>query len=395
MKGTTIVVAALLVWAGIAGAQSKGAQSAGIQSAEIQSGGLALVGAKILPMRGEDLEKGTILIREGKIEGIGPRLSVPDGFERLNLEGRVVMPGMIDLNAYLGAYGELHENIHALTPDIRAADAFNPFKDEVKRARSSGVTTFVLAPRDRNVVGGRTSVVKMPGEDAIRPRFLNRLGPWKISLGQAALQSGRAPTSRAGAVALVRSALENAQPGDALHALIRRETSALIHVQTAAEAERTVALMKAYNLRGCLVNALDVKDAAASLAKAGVAVAFGPYSLDLLDRQLQGAAALAAAGGRVAFVSDAPRTRMADIRVTAVLAVHLGLDRRAALRGLTLTAAELLGVQDRVGSLEAGKDADMVVFSGDPLDLTSSIERVLVDGKTLYIRKKISGKGAK
>jgi len=86
----------------------------------------------------------------------------------------------------------------------------------------------------------------------------------------------------------------------------------------------------------------------------------------------------------VAFASDAPLTRMEDLRVTAALAVRAGLDRRIALRGLTLTAAELAGVSERVGSIEAGKDADLVVLSGDPLELTSRILRVMVDGRTLY-----------
>lgn len=386
MKGILIFAAAALVWGGTIVAQPRG---------------LALVGARVITMAGNDLEKGVVLLHKGKIIGVGPRLPVPDGFAQLNLEGQVIMPGMIDLNTYLSGYADLQENVHALTPGIRAGDAFDPFQAGVKKARSSGVTTFALAPRDRNLVGGRVAVVKMPGENPGRGRFLLPAGPFKVSLSRAAFLSRRAPTSSAGAVAMLREALERSR-GEVLEPTLndlaplgRGEIPAFIHVHTAAEAETAVSLMKEFGLRGCLVHALDVHDAAATLARAKVAVAFGPFTLGLLARQLRGPAALARAGGQVAFVSDAPRTRMADIRVTAVLAVQHGLDRRTALRALTLTAAEILGLQDRVGSLEVGKDADLVVFSGDPLDLASRIERVLVDGRVIHIKKPASGKGVK
>jgi imidazolonepropionase-like amidohydrolase len=360
-----------------------------------QSGPLALVGGKVLPVAGAEIQDGVVLIRDGRIERVGRELEVPPGYRRIDTKGGVIMPGMIDLNAYAGGYADLLESVSAVTPDVRAIDAFDPWHPDLSRLPASGVTTFVLAPRPGNVIAGRTAVLKSiaPSRERVRPRMLRSEAAFLLSVGRAAAGSERPPTSRPGVIDLLRRALARARgskaderwPGlRALQPLLAGQEAAFIHVEDAVDARAAVAVATEFGLNACLVNARDIGDAAESVARSGAAVAFGPFDLGMLDRQLSGPARVGAAGGRVAFVSNAPLTRMADIRVTAALAVRFGLDRETALRGLTLTAAELAGVGDRVGSLEPGKDADLIVLSGDPLELVSRILRVVIDGETVY-----------
>jgi len=360
-----------------------------------QSGPLALVGGKVLPVVGAEIPDGIVLIRDGRIERVGRGIEVPPGYRRIDTRGCVIMPGMIDLNAYVGGYPDLLESVSAVTPAVRAIDAFDPWHPDVARLPASGVTTFVLAPRPGNVIAGRTAVLKSPApsRDRARPRVLRSAAAVMLSVGRAAAGPERPPTSRPGAIELLRRTLARARGSEAaerrpalrsLQPVLAGQETAFIHVEDAVDARAAVAVASEFGLRACLVNARDIGDAAESVARSGAAVAFGPFDLGMLDRQLSGPARVGAAGGRVAFVSNAPLTAMADIRVTAALAVRFGLARQTALRGLTLTAAELAGVGDRVGSLEPGKDADLVVLSGDPLELVSRILRVVVDGETVY-----------
>lgn len=360
-----------------------------------QSEGLALVGGTVVTVVGPDIADGVVLVRDGRIERVGRGLSVPPGYRRIDAAGGVIMPGMIDLNAYAGAYEDLQETVSAVTPAVRAIDAFDPWHPDVARLPASGVTTFVLAPRPGNVIAGRTAVLKSlaPAPDRVRPRVLRPEAAFQLSVGRAAGQPGRPPTSRPGVVELLRRTLSRARQSEtagrrpdlvALEPLLAGREVAFIHVEDTVDARAAVAVSAEFGLKACLVNARDVGDAAEWIGRSRTAVAFGPFDLGMLDRELSGPARVSTAGGRVAFASSAPRTPMADLRATAALAVRYGLDRRTALRGLTLTAAELAGVEDRVGSLEPGKDADLVVLSGDPLELVSRILRVVVDGRTVY-----------
>jgi len=232
---------------------------------------VALVGAKVLTVSGADLNDAVVLLRDGKIERVGEGLEVPAGYERIEVaNGGVVIPGMIDLHAYLGAHDDLHEDARVLTPGFWAADAFDPFHPEVEKARASGVTTFVLAPRTRNVIGGRVAVVKMPAPGLNRPRYLRRAGPFALSLGGAARQTGRMPTSRTGVVDLLRETILRARGPEAdrdpvlteLKPILGGRDSVFMHVETAVDARAAVALARDFGFRACLVHARAVGDAA-------------------------------------------------------------------------------------------------------------------------------------
>ncbi len=346
----------------------------------------ALVGARLLPVGSAPIERGTLVVRDGKIAAIGANVSVPDGVESIDVSGAVVTPGLIDLACHLGLTGGLAETVDPIALDVHAADAFDPFAKEVARSRSSGVTTFVLALGDGAVVPGHTAVVKMPVPDQIHPVFLHRAGALQAHFGTPPASATGAPTSRLGASAAIRGVLDDAATREAFGRVVRR-LGMLVSIDRASDATAAVRFGRAHGFAPCVFGAPDLRDAAAVIGKARAAVAFGPFDLAMPDRVYSAPAAIVAAGGRVGFASLAPRTRMHDLRATAALAVRGGLDPAVALRGLTLTPAEIVGAATRVGSLEVGKDADLVVWSGDPLSLTSSVRRVIVDGRTAWSAK--------
>jgi imidazolonepropionase-like amidohydrolase len=209
----------------------------------------------------------------------------------------------------------------------------------------------------------------------------------KLSLGEEALRRDREPTSRPGAAHLLREILADAKSETAIELLERRRL-ALVHASRLADILRAIELKESAGLHAALVHADDAHEALERLRNARLPVIVGPLTVDSTRERLEAPGRLAAAGIAIAFGTDAPRVAESDLRVMAALAVKHGLDRAKALRAMTLEAAEILGVAQQLGSIESGKDADLVVYDGDPLALTSSIELVMVEGRIVHRKPK-------
>lgn len=343
---------------------------------------VVLKGARIVPVSGPEIENGMILLEDGRIRKIGATIDVPAGAKVIELpKTSWVLPGFVDAHSYLGSAFDVEESTESLTPEARAVEAFTSRHPDVLAAMGSGVTTVALAPGNGNLVGGRVGIVKLNGQRYDRALRTVAAG-FKASLGLEALRPDREPTSRTGAVAMLRDRLRD--PKDELHGL-----PLFVHVSTPGEVESALDLQSNFKMkRMILVHARQAGDAVDRIAAANVPVAFGPLTVSDRRATLETPARLARAGVAVAFVSDAPATPEEHLRVTAAFAVKYGMERDAALRALTAVPADLLGLSKECGALAEGMAGDVVVWSGDPLSLTSGVDLVIVDGRITWRREK-------
>jgi imidazolonepropionase-like amidohydrolase len=337
---------------------------------------IVLKGGQVVTMTPADVENGTVVIEGGKIRRVGTDVEVPAGAEVIELpKGSMVLPGFIDLHSHLGSAFEVEESTEASTPRVKAVEAFTSRHPDVQAALGSGVTSVALAPGNGNVIGGRVGVIKLNGARYDRALFRDSVA-LKVSLGGEALRRDREPTSHGGALRLLRDLLK--EPADEIKGL-----PLFVHANTAGEIESALDLAAAFKLPLVLLHAREAARPGAPRL-AGLTVGFGPLTPNDPRELLEAPAALARAGAKLAFVSDAPATSEEQLRVTAGFAVKYGLDRQEALRAMTVTPAAALGLAREIGTIEAGKDADLVAWSGDPLSLTSSVELVIVNGTIVY-----------
>jgi len=342
---------------------------------------ILLKGGRIVTLSGAELDSGMILIENGKIRGIGATIDAPPGAEVIEIARTSwVLPGFVDAHSHLGSAFDVEESTESWTPEARAVEAFTSRHAEVRAALGSGVTTVALAPGNGNLVGGRVGIVKLNGQRYDRALRLISAG-FKVSLGPEALRPDRQPTSRTGAVAILRDRLR-----DATSELLTNPM--FVHANSPGEIESALDLQSAFRLKMALVHARQAGEVLDRIAAAKLPVAFGPLTVSERRDVLETPGRLARAGVPVAFVSDAPATPEEHLRVSAAFAVKYGMDREAALRALTTVPAELLGLSKDCGSIVEGKAADLVIWSGDPLSLTSDVEQVLVDGRVTWKKGK-------
>ena len=359
---------------------------------------LVIRAGKIWTLTNGVITDGIIIINNGKIQAVGEDTDVPEGAKVLDMSDKNVMPGMIDAHCHIGLsldiLSEMDETVTAIAADMQILDAFNPHADDVKKALRSGVTTVMLAPGYRNPVGGQPAVVKLDTSKA-NDWVLKRSAGVEFSLMNQALMFDREPTSRAGLIELVKEELDEAkayQEGfnprlTVLKSVVNANLPAYIWAHNVDEIVSAMSIVDEYNLNAVLVAAGQGDEVTDMIAERNLPVIYPPLLLSSKDKDLRRAGKIANSGVKLAFSSLAPKTDLCDLRTSAILAVKYGLDKETALKSLTINAAEILGVADRLGSISEGKDADLVIVNGDPLQLTSSIEMVLINGNIVYQRQ--------
>jgi imidazolonepropionase-like amidohydrolase len=408
---------------------------------------VAIRGGTILPISGPPIENGTLLIRDGRIEAVGADVSVPAGAQIIDATGRTVMPGLVDAMSYYGISGsDLNETTAPSTPHLRALEAYYPFGSfgdgEPPRAPRSedllmgGVTTHYIAPADATVIGGQGAVVK-----AAAPSYeglvLRDPAAIDMTLGQRPAstfaEDNRSPGTRMAVIAHLREQLVRAQeyqaridawnarpaserasspaPGrdlglEALALLLRGEIPARIQANRTTEIREALQMADEFGFELILDSGISADDVSDQLREAGVPVVLGPISHpwvsgeEIPDRdeyvapderratRLQEAGVpFAIASFSRSFGSLGPAGSGKWLLLDAALAAGYGLTEEQVLRAITLSAAEILGVEDRIGSLEPGKDADVVILDGPPLSVTTWVERVFVDGVEVFVRQ--------
>lgn len=370
---------------------------------------------------GPTLVNADLWIADGRIRAVGANLEAPAGAEVVELAGRWVTPGLIDPHSHLGVYPlpqvaahrDGNEASSALTPAVRAAESFWPQDPALERALAGGVTTIHVLPGSANVVGGQGVTLRLrPALSARAMRFPAAPASMKLACGEnpkrVAAEKSRAPLTRMGEVALLRQALTKARDYEArsrneldldraaLAAMLRGELLIQNHCYRADEMLLRIDLFEEFGVRPrAFHHAVEAYKIRHRLAAAGIgAVVWADWwgiKMELLDAVPAGAALLDTAGVRVALHSDSPRdiqrlNQQAAVALAAGRRAGLAVDRDRAIRWITANAAWILGIEDRTGTLEPGKEADLVVWSGDPFSVYTRAELVYIAGELVHDR---------
>ena len=331
------------------------------------------------------MQPGELLIRDGKVAHVGPEIpaEVRSRARALRFDGGWIVPGFVLAHATLAQESDLVERAVSWTPELMAAEAFDPFHEDLAELPQNAVTSCLLAPSSANVAGGIAALVK-PGEEfgriAAEDAYL------KLALTTKARDQQREPTSLMGAVSMLRTALQNAkagmpgEPGNVLlQQVLQGQRPVFVHAENFAELSAILDMADEFEFEPVLVGAGAAKDCLDRIAKSRARIALRAMRPESRQEQLELPAQLEARGIPFCFVGSP-----AELRLTAALAVRHGTSRKAALAAITRVPAELTGQQELTGSLRRGCSADFAVFGGDPLDLASPLLAVFVDDKVLY-----------
>ena len=404
---------------------------------------IAITNGKVFTITQEIFDPGTVLIEGGKIVAIGEHVDIPDDAEIFDATGKVVMPGLIDAHCHSAIFADGvgwehsdgNEMTDPITPHLRALDAIHPedmaFEDLVK----AGVTTINTGPGSANLIGGQWICVKTVPKPSIEEMILLEPAGMKMALGENPKrvygQQHKMPSTRMGNAAILRNALVQAQnylnkwaryekeleeykakeaeddsdakeptPPDrdlkweALGKVLRRELKARIHAHRADDMLTAIRIGEEFNLDVAIEHATEGYKIADILARKNIPVIVGPVLLDRPKYEMRGLdpknpGILSKAGVKVAIQTD-QGSAVKYLSINAALAVREGMPEDEALKAITIYAAEIIGVADRVGSLEVGKDADVVVFSGHPFEYQTIPELVLVNGEVAYKKQENS-----
>ena len=385
----------------------------------------------MVPVDGDPVDGGTVLIRDGKIEAVGRDgdVDVPAGITVVDAAGSWVLPGFVEAHGHLGVHEEAEgwagQDTNEMTDPVgarlRALDAINPADLAFADALSGGVTTAVIKPGSGNPIGGQTVAVKCWGR-TVDEMLVREPVSVKSALGENPKRvygdKKQLPSTRQGVAAVIRDALTKAQdyrarkahaadegkPFDrdnTLEVLVRvldGELPWCQHTHRADDIATAIRLADEFGYKLVLNHGTEGHLLADLLAERDIPVIIGPLftsrsKVELRQRSLRNPGILARAGVRLAITTDHPVVPIHFLVHQATLAVKEGLDSDTALRSITTNPARILGLDDRVGSLRPGLDGDVVIWSGDPLDVMSRASRVFVNGREVYRFDERTGEG--
>jgi len=383
-----------------------------------QEKAVAFVGAELLPIAAPPIPAGTVVVAGGKIVAIGPSAStpVPAGAERVECVGRVIMPGLIDTHSHVGG-GWGGDASGPIQPDVRILDSINVRDTGFRKAAAGGLTTLNIMPGSGHLLSGQTVYVKLRkattiDDVLIRDDTGRPLGGMKMANGTNSQKDPPFPGTRSKSAALVRQKFLKAQDyrrkvadaqGDPAKLPDRDlEMEGLVdvldgrvivhhHAHRADDLLTVLRLRDEFGFKVVLHHASEAWKVADALAKAGAAcsviVVDAPGGkIEAMDMSLATGAVLEKAGVPCAFHTDDPVTDSRLFLRTAALGVRAGMSRGKALEALTLAGARMLDLHARIGSLEVGKDADLVVLSGDPLSVRTKVLQTWVEGRKVFDR---------
>jgi imidazolonepropionase-like amidohydrolase len=378
---------------------------------------VAITGGYVVPVVGEPIEGGTVLIQDGKIVAVGADVEVPDGVPVVDAAGGWVLPGFVEAHGHLGVHEEgegwAGQDTNEMTDPngarLRALDAINAADQGFADALSGGVTTAVVKPGSGNVIGGQTVAVKCWGRTADEMLVRNPVSV-KSALGENPKRvygdQKKLPSTRQGVAAVIRDAFTKAQDyvakRDAADGPFDRDTTSEVlarvlsgelpwcqHCHRADDIATALRLADEFGYRLIVNHGTEGHLIADLLAERDIPVIIGPLftsrsKVEVRNRSLRNPGILARAGVRIAITTDHPVVPIHFLVHQVTLAVKEGLDPRVGLESITVNPARIMGLDDRVGSLRPGLDGDVVIWSGDPLDVMSRALKVYVEGREVY-----------
>lgn len=377
--------------------------------------------AHILTMDGAEYACGTIVF-DDKIIYIGENTDNYDG-DVIDADGAYVVPGLIDAHCHVGLFEDSlgfegddgNEDSDPITPHLRAIDAINPFDRGFDDARRSGVTTVVTGPGSANVIGGQFAAVKTAGI-CVDDMILKAPAAMKAALGEnpKSVYHGKnqCPLTRMGTMALLRETFlkaveykelwaeyeedpeENDKPEydiklDAMLPVINKEIPLKVHAHRADDICSAIRLAKEFDIDVTIEHCTDGEVIAEILKREKIDVMLGPTLTDRSKPELKSMSfsiykTLSDMNISTAIITDHPEVTVDNLTLSAAMAVKNGMDKYKALEGITSSAAKNCRIDNRVGTLTVGKDADIAVFSMHPLDFEAAVRYTFIDGKCVY-----------
>ncbi|MFC0273829.1 amidohydrolase [Metabacillus herbersteinensis] len=364
--------------------------------------------ATIFPITSHVMYESDLLVANGKIHSIGKNLSYPEGTHIIDCEEQYIFPGFIDVHTHLGLYDEgtgwagndANETIEPLSPHIRALDSVHPLDPAFKDAVAYGITTAHIMPGSANVIGGTTSVIKTFGTN-ISKMIIQETAGLKIALGENPKRihshGNKDSITRMGIMGMLREAFFKAkyynEPDDfrslPIRKALRREIPVRIHAHRADDILSAIRFAEEFQLDYRIEHCTEGHLIAEELAGKNAKVCVGPTltrrsKIELKNKSWATYRALSEQGVEVSITTDHPYTPIQYLNIAASLAVREGFDEQKALEGITITAARNLRIEDRVGSLEIGKDADIVLWNHHPFHYLAKPKLTMIDGTIIY-----------
>lgn len=357
--------------------------------------------------------EGDILILDGRIEKIGQGITdvkvdcVIDGY------GKNIFPGFIDAHSHIGMWTYSHngndanECVDPVTPVMRAFDGINPMDPCFGEAVETGITTVMATPGSGNVIGGTAAIIKTGGKTASE-MLVKDNAALKIALGENPKnvynEVGKAPSSRMATAALLEEnfsraglyyekrqeqTIEKDSKWEVFVPLFEKKMPLKIHAHRADDILTAIRIAERHDFLYTLDHCTEGYLIKEELAKRNVPLLLGPLfmfrsKIELGNASMQSAKILCEEGCRISLISDHPFTNSKYLRAYAGLLVRDGLEYKDAVRMLTINPAVALGMEDRIGSIAEGKDADLVIFAGDPLELQTKVVMTIIGGRVAY-----------
>lgn len=380
---------------------------------------IAFIGAHVIPVAGAEIPDGTVIIHQGRIVAVGPRatVAIPADAERRDVAGKVLMPGLVDSHSHVGEVAGA-DGTAPIQGDVRTIDAINVRAASIKKARAGGITTVNVMPGSGHLMSGQTTYLKLRDGGTIDELLLcsdplrQICGGMKMANGTNPRRAAPFPGTRAKSAALVRARFIAAQEYQAklraagddatkrpprdleLEALVEvLEGRRVVHHHTHRHDDilTVLRLKEEFGFRLVLQHVSEGWKVAREIAAAGVPssviVIDAPGGkLEAVDLSFDTGRMIDEAGGLVGFHTDDGITDSRVFLRSAALAVRHGMSRAKALAAMTSANAQMMDLQDRVGTLEVGKDADLVLLSGDPLSVYSLVLETWIEGRNVFDR---------
>ncbi|MCF4151096.1 amidohydrolase [Dethiosulfovibrio sp. F2B] len=364
------------------------------------------------------VENATVVVDGGKIVSVQSGGAVPEGAEVIDGTGKILTPGFIDAHVHAGiceeavpgAMNAVNEDTGAVTPSVRAVDGINPSDEAFRNALSAGITCMQILPGSANIIGGIGAILKPVGH-IVDKMVVRAHSGMKAALGENPVNwqggKGRFPSTRMGNAACMRKAIQDAfdyrdkkkraeekgehfsidQGMEHFLPVLDRTVPMRIHSHRADDICTAIRICDEFGLRYTIEHCTEGQFIADYLAEKEIRAAVGPTATSKTKEEVRNKGwetllALKKAGVSFCLITDHPVIPIETLPVAAALAIRAGLDAETALEALTIAPARHLEVDDRMGSIEPGKDADLVLWGGDPFDVRNAPELVLVDGES-------------
>lgn len=378
---------------------------------------LAIVGGRIETIAKGAIGRGTILVDDqGIIRAVGANVEVPPGTTIVDAHGQYVLPGFVDSHTHLGVHTDgqgwegkdSNELTNPVTPGVRAIDGFSTDDPALWDAITGGITTAWVTPGSGNVVGGQGATMRLSGKN-LGAMILKAPSGIKSAMGENPKRvygtRDKFPGTRMGIARALRQAFVDADnyrqrrardkdadrnlDHEALALVLDRQIPLRTHAHLADDIRTALQIGREFGVRQVIEHGTEAFKVIDLLLEYGVPVSWGPalvsrVKVEVHARSFKTPGILARAGIKVSMITDHPVVPIQYLVLSAALAVREGMEEADALRAITLNAAEINGVGERVGSIEVGKDADLVIWSGHPFEVKNVVQKTFIQGRLVY-----------